>query len=176
MSRNLLMKNPRRDAVDDIIDQWRRERPDLEVSPMGVIGRLGRLNAIGERRIAAGFAAHGLNLGEFDVLATLRRAGAPYRLTPTQLTRTLMLSSGAMTNRIDRLEESGLVERRDDPDDRRGILVGLTRAGRERIDAAVTDHVANEAGLLSALTKSEQLELSALLRKLLLALEADQGQ
>ena len=160
-------KQQPRDAVDEILEQWRRERPDLELEAMGIFGRLGRLAAVGSRVVSTTLAQHGLNVGEFDVLAALRRAGAPHRLTPTQLARALMLSSGAMTNRLDRLEAAGLVERKDDPGDRRGILVGLTRTGYTRVEAAVTAHVANEAEFLSALTRAEQRELSALLRKLL---------
>lgn len=141
---------------------------------MAVVGRLGRAAAIGGKVVGSTLAEHGLQVGEFDVLAALRRAGAPHRLTPTQLARSLMLSSGAMTNRIDRLEDAGLVERHDDPHDRRGTLVGLTRAGLARVDAAVVDHLANEARLLSALTKAEQAQLSTLLRKLLSGLERDE--
>lgn len=159
------------DAVDAILEQWQRQRPDLELMPMGIFGRLARLFAVGSRAVNATLAEHDLNVGEFDVLAALRRAGAPYRLTPTELSRTLMLSSGAMTNRIDRLEQGGLVERHEDPQDRRGTLVALTPVGRERVDTAVTAHVANEAKLLSALSASEQARLDGLLRKLLAELE-----
>lgn len=162
-----------RDAVDEILEQWKRERPDLDLTAMGIFGRLGRLAAIGTKIVNATLAEHGLNVGELDVLAALRRAGAPHRLTPTQLARTLMLSSGAMTNRLDRLEQAGLVERRDDPNDRRGILVGLTRTGLARVEAAITEHVANEARVMRALTKTEQTELSQLLRKLLAAIESE---
>ena len=165
------MKRAPRDVVDGIVEQWRRERPDLDLTPMAVIGRLGRLAAVAGKRVAAPLAEHGLNVGEFDVLAALRRAGPPHRLTPTDLARTLMLSSGAMTNRIDRLEEGGLVERLDDPSDRRGVLVALTRAGLTRVDAAVTAHVANEARILAPLTRTEQTQLAGLLRKLLVELE-----
>lgn len=159
------------DAVDAILEQWRRERPDLELLPMAIFGRLARLFAVGARAVSATLAEHDLNIGEFDVLAALRRAGAPHCLTPGELARVLMLSSGAITNRIDRLEQAGLVERRDDPADRRGVLVALTPAGRERVDVAVTAHVANEGRLLSSLNAREQAELDALLRKLLAALE-----
>lgn len=167
------MSAARPDAVDRILDQWKRERPDLDLTAMGVFARLARVGAIGARAVNATFAKHQLNLGEFDVLAALRRAGAPHRLTPTQLSRSLLLSSGAMTNRIDRLEQAGLVERRDDPNDRRGILVGLTTAGLGRVEAAVTDHVAGEARVLSVLTRAEQAQLNALLRKLLGAMDVD---
>jgi DNA-binding MarR family transcriptional regulator len=165
------MKGAPHDAVDRILEQWQRERPELDLLAMGAFGRLGRLHAIGSKLIASTLAEHGLNLGEFDVLAALRRSGKPHRLTPTELSRNLMLSSGAMTNRIDRLEAAGLVERLQDPGDRRGTLVSLTRAGLSRVDAAVARHVGNEAQLLSALSKAEQAQLNALLRKLLLAIE-----
>ncbi len=173
MSRNEHMKQQSAsDSVDRILEQWKRERPDLDLQAMGVFGRLGRLGVIGSKAIAATLALHELNIGEFDVLAALRRAGAPYRLTPTELAQTLMLSSGAMTNRIDRLEEAKLVERHDDPDDRRGTLVALTRAGLTRVEAAVTEHLENERKLLSPLSRSEQSQLASLLKKWLAGLES----
>jgi DNA-binding MarR family transcriptional regulator len=159
------------DQVDQILEQWARERPDLAVSPMGIIGRLSRVSRHLEQALQETFAPFGLNGGEFDVLATLRRAGEPYTLSPTELFNTLMLSSGAMTNRIDRLEETGLAVRTRDPEDRRGVNVTLTPKGRELIDAAVVEHVANEEQLLSALTQTERETLVHLLRKLLLSFE-----
>jgi DNA-binding MarR family transcriptional regulator len=116
-----------------------------------------------------------LNSGEFDVLASLRRSGTPYQLTPTELFRTLMLSSGAMTNRLDRLEHAGLIVRLPDPSDRRGTLVGLTARGREIADVAVTAHVANEHRLLDTLSAEEQAQLAQLLRKLLVGLESSEN-
>lgn len=159
------------DRVDDILAQWRRERPDLDPSPMGVIGRISRAERSLGRALEALFATFGLNRGEFDVLATLRRSGPPYRLTPTALFTELMLSSGAMTNRLDRLEQAGLIERTPDPADRRGTLVGLTPQGRELVDAAVAAHLANEQHLLHALSPAEQEQLAQLLRTLLCSLE-----
>jgi DNA-binding MarR family transcriptional regulator len=161
------------DAVDRFVAQWSRERPDLELAPMALVGRLGRLNALGTAVVEAGLARSGLKLGEFDVLASLRRAGAPYELTPGALVRQLMLSSGAMTNRLDRLEASGLVQRLPDPDDRRGVIVRLTPEGRDVVDRAVTDHVATEATLLGPLSASERATLDRLLRKLLRPLDSD---
>jgi DNA-binding MarR family transcriptional regulator len=155
------------DAVDRFVAQWRRERPDLDLAPMAVVGRLGRLAALATAVVEGELRRHGLKLGEFDVLASLRRAGAPFELTPGALIRQLMLSSGAMTNRLDRLEAAGLVARRPDPDDRRGVVVALTPAGRSLIDAAVADHVANEARLLAPLTATELDTLDSLVRKLL---------
>ena len=165
------------DAVDVILEQWKRERPDLDLRAMGIFGRLGRAAAIGEKGVAEGLARHRLNIGEFDVLAALRRSGPPYRLSPTELTRALMLSSGAMTNRLDRLEGAGLVERLSDPDDRRALKIALTRLGIVRIDAAMTDHVAHEARLLAPLSFADQKQLIQLLRKLLAGWEqVDQGE
>jgi DNA-binding MarR family transcriptional regulator len=157
----------RPDAVDQIVAQWAAVRPDLALAPMALVGRLGRLAALGTAVIEAGLARHGLKLGEFDVLASLRRAGDPPELTPGALVRQLMLSSGAMTNRIDRLEAAGLVTRRPDPADRRGVVVALTDEGRALVDRAVVDHLATEAELLAPLSANEQATLDRLLRKLL---------
>lgn len=162
------------DHVDRILAQWARERPDVDTSTMGVIGRIARLDRIFARAMEANFAAQGLNAGGFDVLATLRRSGPPYRLSPTQLFNTLMLSSGAMTNRIDRLEQAGYVARYPDPADRRGTLIGLTPRGRELVDAILPLHAQTQHRLLAALTAEEQALLADLLRKLLLSLEAEE--
>lgn len=154
------------DPIDRLIAQWRAERPDLDVAPMGLVGRVLRVARIADRAIEQQLAEHGLQPGWFDLLSALRRAGAPYRLTPGQLSASLMLSTGGMTKRLDRMAAAGLIERRPDPTDRRGALVGLTARGRRTIDAAVTDHVANEARLLQRLTTAERRQLEALLRKL----------
>jgi DNA-binding MarR family transcriptional regulator len=159
------------DHVDVLIEQWAAVRPDLDLAPMATFGRLGRLHTHATRAIEAVFDRHGLTIGEFDVLAALRRAGEPHVMTPTALSRLLMLSPAGMTNRVDRLEAAGLVERRPEPNDRRSSLVVLTSAGRELADAAVTDHVANEADLLSGLTAAERRTLDQLLHKLLASLE-----
>jgi DNA-binding MarR family transcriptional regulator len=158
------------DRIDQILAQWKRERPDLDTRPMGVIGRIQRATAALRPLLDRTHDLSGLQGESFDVLASLRRAGAPFALSPTRLYREMMLTSGAMTNRIDRLEEAGLVMRRPDPEDRRGTLVRLTTKGKSLIDAATTRHVANEERLLSALTPREQQQLSELLRKLLVAL------
>jgi DNA-binding MarR family transcriptional regulator len=139
---------------------------------MGVFGRLGRLSAHATRAIEEVFVPHGLSIGEFDVLATLRRAGPPHRMPPGALARLLMLSPAGMTNRVDRLEAAGLVERRPDPEDRRSAFVVLTGRGLATVDAAVTEHVANEARLLAPLSASEQRTLDRLLRKLLVPFES----
>jgi DNA-binding MarR family transcriptional regulator len=166
------MSEEERDVVDEILDQWRRERPDLDCGPMAVFGRLNRLDRASNAVIEARLGEHGLSRGEFDVLATLRRGGEPYTLAPTALARWMMLSSAAMTNRVDRLEAAGLVERRPDPGDRRGVLVALTPDGKRVVDAAVADHVENERRLLEPLTAEDQQTLNALLRKLLLGLRS----
>ena len=159
------------DPVDQILAQWAQERPDLDVSPMGLIGRTTRLANYLRKAIGETFAEFGLQPGEFDVLATLRRSGAPYQLSPTDLFKSMMVSSGTMTNRIDRLEAAGLVERIPDNRDRRGTLIQLTNKGFELIEAAVTAHVANEHRILHPLNETEKKDLSKLLRKLLLTFE-----
>lgn len=158
------------DAIDGIVGQWRRERPDLgeaELAAMALFGRLGRLAQVAEPLVGRTFARHGFGTGEFDVLAALRRSGEPYTLTPTTLARTLMLSPAAMTNRLDKLEAAGRVERRLDLDNRRSMLVSLTAAGREVVDTVVAEHVANERDLLSVLSAADRTRLDTLLRRLL---------
>jgi DNA-binding MarR family transcriptional regulator len=159
------------DRADLAIQQWARERPDLPPLPMEVLGRLAEASErVTRDHMDPLFAESGLQRGEFDVLATLRRSGEPYRLSPTRLYEALMISSGGMTNRLDGLERAGLIERSPDPDDRRGKLIALTAAGRRIVDETITRHVANEERLLSALTIAEQETLNALLRKLIAAL------
>lgn len=161
------MADAARDHVDDLIAQWGRERPDLELGPMAIFGRLGRAHAHVSRAIEETFGSHGLNVGEFDVLAALRRSGPPFTMRPTDLARTLMLSPAGMTNRLDRLESAGWIQRRADEHDRRSSWVVLTPAGRKLVDRVVTDHVANEARLLEPLTAAERSALDRALRKLL---------
>jgi len=159
------------DHVDRIVAQWRRERPDVDVAALELFARLFRAAQLADAALAEMLAEHALQTGWFDLLAALRRAGAPYELNPTQLMRATMLSSGGMTKRLDRLVEVGLVERRPDPADRRGTLVGLTRHGKATIDKALDAHVANEQRLLRALTSAERRSLDDLLRALLSDLE-----
>lgn len=159
------------DPVDAILAQWQRERPDLDVSPMGIIGRTGRLAKHLERSILQTVSEFGLNGGEFDVLATLRRSGGQYQLSPTELFHTLMVSSGTMTNRIDHLEQADLVKRIPDPNDRRGTLIQLTSKGFNTIEKAVEAHVANGHRLLIVLDESEREFLAQLLSKLLISFE-----
>ena len=155
------------DHVDRVLEQWRAERPDLDVSPMGVIGRLSRLSALVDAELRRTFARHGLDRSTFDVLATLRRSGPPYRLTPTELMRSAMVTSGAVTQRLDKLEARGLVKRTPDEADGRGVRVGLTDAGGELIDRVLPDHVETEHRILAALGAGERDELAATLRTLL---------
>ncbi|MGX7875079.1 MarR family winged helix-turn-helix transcriptional regulator [Mesorhizobium sp. ORM6] len=156
------------DRAAKAIEQWKRERPDLDVSPMGVLGRLNEASSLIARdRLAPLFARFGLQAGEFDVLATLRRSGSPYALTPTALYEATMVTSGAMTNRLDRLERAGLILRGPHPNDRRGIVVQLTEKGLALIDEALTAHVANEHEILAGLTPAERETLSRLLEKLI---------
>jgi len=159
-----------RDGVDRILEQWRRERPELDPSPIGVIGRISRLARELELRLEPVYRAHGLEPGWYDVLATLRRAGPPYRVRPTELTDALMLTSSGTTKRLDRLERAGLIARAPDPDDRRGTLIGLTDEGRSIVDGVTEAHLDNEKRLLAALTAAEQRRLADLLRVLQLGL------
>jgi len=158
------------DGVDAILGQWQRERPDLDASPIGVIGRISRLSREIERRLEPVYAASGLEPGWYDVLATLRRAGPPYRLRPTDFAATLMLTSSGTTKRLDRLEAAGHITREPDPSDRRGVLITLTPNGRRLLDDAAGEHLANERRILSGLTPAEQHQLASLLRKLTITL------
>lgn len=153
------------DHVGRIMAQWRRERPDLDVSPQGVIGRLHRLAARLTEELVAVYGEFGLGEGEFDVLATLRRAGAPYELAPGDLARWTMVSSGAVTKRVDRCVEQGWVTRRVSESDHRGRVVALTAAGVEVIDRAFEAHMANEHRLVGMLDEMERARLTHLLEK-----------
>lgn len=160
-----------KDRADIAVDQWARECPELPSLPMAVFGRLVDLvERVMRDHMNPLFAEAGLQPGEFDVLATLRRAGEPYMLSPTQLYEAVMISSGGMTNRLDRLERAGFAERLPDPNDRRGKLIALTTAGKHVIDETISRHVANEARLLSVLTPREQEQLNQLLRRLIAGL------
>ena len=158
--------------VDTVLDQWRRERPDLDVGPMGLTGRLKRIGRHLEREMEKSFAVHGLSLPSFDVLATLRRSGKPFRLSPGDLMANTMVTSGTMTHRVDQLVRAGHVERIKNPNDGRSVLIALTDQGLNVIDPAVTDHVANLARLTSGLTESEVKRLDRLLDRYLAALES----
>ena len=151
------------DDIDKIVAQWNRERPDLDVAPMALIGRLGRLREKIVREQEKVFARFGLNSAGFDVLATLRRHGAPYALSPGALMDSMMITSGTVTNRIDQLEKAGLVSRETNPDDRRSMIVALTPAGLKLIDEAVTAHVENQHRVVTPLSPPERLALDRLL-------------
>lgn len=155
--------NPASDRVAGIQQEWRRERPDLDPAPQGVIGRLHRVAALLTEQLVAVYARHGLTEGDFDVLATLRRAGAPYERTPGELAQHTMVTTGGMSKRIDRLEQAGLVSRRASSSDGRSRVVALTPLGVERIDAAVTEHFANERRLLDALSPADARALERIL-------------
>ncbi|WAL76142.1 MarR family transcriptional regulator [Kitasatospora sp. YST-16] len=159
------------DHVARIQAAWQRERPDLDVAPQGVIGRLHRVATLLTHELCAVYARYDLGEGEFDVLAALRRAGAPYERAPGELAAHTMVTTGAVTKRIDRLERAGLVTRRTATEDRRGRVVALTDAGRDLIDRAFTDHIRNEHRLLATLTPAEADRLEALLTDWLARLE-----
>jgi DNA-binding MarR family transcriptional regulator len=164
-------KPPVSDGVDAILEQWALERPDLDTSPMAIIGRVSRIERKVDPLLSSVFRKFGLERWSFDVLATLRRSGYPYELTPTQLFSSLMLTSGAITHRADVLVKAGLVNREADPQDRRGVRVKLTALGLATINEAVTAHIDNEWRILRHLSRRERSLLISLLRRLLLGLE-----
>ncbi|WP_312357814.1 MarR family transcriptional regulator [Agrobacterium sp.] len=161
-----MSKEPQ-DHVDHILAQWRKERPDLDVGPMGLLGRLHRLSTHLGREVEAVLLKHGLSSSAFDVLATLRRAGPPYRLSPGDLLAMTMVSSGTMTNRIDQLEKVGLVERIHNPQDRRSVLISLTERGLAIVEDAVGAHVENQHRLVAHLSEEERAALNGLLKRFL---------
>lgn len=165
------MTGPHTDDVDRLLADWRRERADLDLSPMEVLSRVSRLSKLLDRARQQAFADHQVVAWEFDVLAALRRAGDPYELSPGRLIKETMVTSGTMTTRVDRLVERGLVRRSPDPSDRRGVLVSLTDEGREVVDGALESLLAQESLLLDGLAPARRQELSGLLRTLLLSFE-----
>ena len=173
MSRARIPAEP--DEVDRLVAQWRRERPDVDVAGLQVFSRVSRLAVLADRSRRAAFAAHGLEVWEFDVLAALRRTGEPYALSPGALLRATLVTSATMTHRVDRLAAAGLVVRGPDPEDRRGVLVTLTPAGRRQVDAALSDLLAAEELMLAPLPAADRAQLAALLRQLLGRLEASPG-
>lgn len=160
----------RRDHVSHVLEQWRRELPEIDRRPMGVVGRISRLAHLLQAELEPVFAAHGVNGGEFDVLAALRRSGRPYRLTPTELSRALMVTSGGMTKRLAALEERGLITRAPDPSDGRSTTVTLTREGRRLVETILPAHMANEDRLLGELDAGVRSQLSGLLETLAVSL------
>jgi DNA-binding MarR family transcriptional regulator len=169
------VKIPRRDHVDDVRAAWSHEWPELDTSPIDVVARAGRLARYFDNALDRVFSAYGLRREAWDVLASLRRSGPPYRASPTDLYQGLMRTSGAMTNRLYRLERAGLVRRIPDPHDARGLLVELTTEGHRLVDEIAPEHLANERALLSPLTAVEQRTLADLMAKLLANLEAREG-
>ena len=154
------------DEVDRLVDAWKRERPELDVSPMQVLSRVTRLARHLDIARREAFAGQALETWEFDVLSALRRSGPPYQLSPGRLLRETLVTSGTMTNRVDRMESRGMVERLPDPADRRGVLVRLTEAGRASVDAALDQLLARERVLLDGLSPADSVQLAALLRVL----------
>jgi DNA-binding MarR family transcriptional regulator len=161
------------DEVDELVAQWHAQRPDLDVGPMHVLSRVSRLARHLDIARRSAFASHGLETWEFDVLSALRRGGPPFQLTPGALLRATLVTSGTMTNRIDRLTEAGLVHREPDPRDRRGVLVTLTDEGKARVDAALEDLLTSERKLLAGLSDDQRTALAGMLRVLLAPLDAD---
>ncbi len=157
-----------RDEVDDLVAAWQQQRPDLDVTPLQVLSRVSRLARHLDIARRSAFAAHGLESWEFDVLSALRRAGPPFQLTPGALLRATLVTSGTMTNRVDRLAAASLVSREPDPRDRRGVLVTLSKRGREVVDAAFCDLLDRERALLSQLDPEQHQALAGLLRTLLI--------
>jgi DNA-binding MarR family transcriptional regulator len=161
------------DEVDELVTAWRAQRPDLDVEPLQVLSRVSRLARHLDIARRGAFASHGLETWEFDVLSALRRVGPPFQLTPGALLRATLVTSGTMTNRIDRLAAAGLVRREPDPRDRRGVLVTLSKRGRAVVDAAFTDLLDREQALLAALGEDQRQLLADLLRTLLAPFDAD---
>jgi DNA-binding MarR family transcriptional regulator len=159
-----------RDAVDRIEEDWQVERPDLDMSPVAVIGRVSRFSRLIDKRLGENFARFEIEDWMFDVLATLRRIGYPYELTAGELVRQSMVTTGAITNRVDRLVERDLVRRTQDPDDRRKVIVQLTQSGLDLVEAVLDSHLETEQEMLAALSTPQQEELKDSLRTLLLAM------
>jgi DNA-binding MarR family transcriptional regulator len=159
-----------RDEVDELVEAWARERNDLDLAPVEVFSRISRLARLLDKARRSAFATHEIETWEFDVLAALRRAGRPYQLSPGSLLRQTMVTSGTMTNRVDRLAQRSFVERSPDPSDRRGVLVRLTPGGKRRVDAAFEALLDNERALLDGLPTEDRTQLAALLKQLMVPL------
>lgn len=160
------------DRVDKIIKQWHSERPDLDVEPMEIIGRIKQTSQYLLREMDKTFSIHGLNGASFDVLATIRRSGEPYGLSPSDLMASTMVTSGTMTNRIDQLVKAGHVERTPNPHDARGFIISLTNEGHVLIDRVLNDHVKTQAQLTAVLTEEDKKSLNSILRKFLINAES----
>ena len=164
------------DRVDAILKQWAGERPDLDASPIGIFGRISRIDRLFEQSMAEFLRPHGLTLGLFDVLAALRRSGEPFQAKPSDLAAMTMLTSGGMTGRVDQLEKLGLVRRVPDPDDRRVMMAQLSSAGRELIDRLMGEHLERERARLEWLRDGETAEFAGYLRKLEASLRSLDGE
>ncbi len=160
-----------KDQIEQILAQWTTERPDLDASPMAVIGRISRVSRKVDTRLAATFARHGLDAAAFDVLATLRRSGAPYTLSPSELTASTMVTSAAIAQRLNRLEERGLVSRTKNSSDGRGKKVALTADGLALVERALPDHLATEESILAGLSSEERKALAGLLARIEVTLD-----
>jgi DNA-binding MarR family transcriptional regulator len=171
----MLRAMPERFSIDDVVGQWRTERPDLDLGAMATVARLLHVGAALQRQLAKRAAEYDVLVPEADILFTLRRSGTPYRLLPSKLSESLLVSSGTLTNRLDRLEAKGLIERHPNPEDRRSVEVALTERGRRIADEAVTEHVEYERRMLSSLTATERRTLDRLTSKLLAGLEEENG-
>ncbi|MGF1823370.1 MarR family transcriptional regulator [Vibrio splendidus] len=159
------------DAIDRVVEQWAKEKPDLETEPMAMMGRIMRIAKYMETQVAELHKKYDMKLGEFDVLATLRRSGKPYRLTPSELIGSMMLTSGAMTNRLDKLEAKGLISREHSKEDRRSVSVQLTKDGLILIDQMMTEHVETQKKLVKSLSASQKKNTNQLLKTWLSAYE-----
>ena len=159
------------DAIDRVVEQWAKEKPELETEPMAMMGRIMRIAKYMETQVADLHKTYDMKLGEFDVLATLRRSGKPYRLTPSELIGSMMLTSGAMTNRLDKLEAKGLIGREHSKEDRRSVSVKLTKDGLVLIDEMMTEHVEMQKKLVKSLSASQKKNINQLLKTWLSAYE-----
>jgi len=164
------------DAVDNLINQWKAQRPDLQSDVMGIFGRFGRIWNYATRSVEETLSRWGLQMGDFDVLATVRRSGPPFTMAPSQLTHWLMLSPSGITSRLDRLEKAGLIERKPSEEDRRSLLIVLTPKGRKVVDEAVAAHVANQHKMLASLSAADRKNLDQILRTLLASFEKPQQE
>lgn len=152
------------DAIDKVVGQWAQEKPDLNTEPMAIMGRLMRIAKYMETEVAQLHKRYDLKLGEFDVLATLRRSGAPYRLTPSELIDSMMLTSGAMTNRLDKLESKGLIEREHSKEDRRSVTVELTQDGFALIDQIIEEHAEVQTKLVEGMSSNQKKQINSILK------------
>ncbi|OEE20047.1 transcriptional regulator [Vibrio cyclitrophicus ZF205] len=159
------------DAIDRVVEQWAKEKPELETEPMAMMGRIMRIAKYMETQVAELHKKYDMKLGEFDVLATLRRSGKPYRLTPSELIGSMMLTSGAMTNRLDKLEAKELISREHSKEDRRSVSVQLTKDGLILIDQMMTEHVETQKKLVKSLSASQKKNTNQLLKTWLSAYE-----